>query len=44
MIHEQFFYPEYKWFQGDFEEKVLFAIKYLVENGYEPAFFEEIFE
>jgi len=44
MIHEQFFYPEYKWFQGDFEEKVLFAMKYLVEKGYEPAFFEEIFE
>jgi len=44
MIHEQFFYPDFKWYQGDFEEKVLFAIKYLVENGYEPAFFEEIFD
>ena len=44
MIHEQFFHPTYKWYQGDFEEKVLFAISYLTENSYKPAFFEEIFE
>jgi len=44
MIHEQFFHPSYRWYQGDFSEKVLFAINYLNENGYKPTFFEEIFE
>ncbi len=44
MIHEQFYHPFYKWYTGDFKEKVMLAMKWLREKGYEPAFFEEIFE
>lgn len=41
MIHEQYFYPGYKNYQKDFEEKVYAAIEALKENGYESVFFEE---
>ena len=44
MIHEQFYYPTYKWYQGRFEDKIKLAIEYLTDNGYQPTFFEEIFK
>lgn len=44
MIHEQFYYPTYKWYQGRFADKIILAIEHLSNNGYEPTFFEGIFE
>lgn len=41
MIHEQYFYPDYKNYQPDFEEKIDAAFAFLAENGYESIFFEE---
>lgn len=42
MIHEQYFYPDYKAYQPDFEEKLATAFSLLNENGYESRFFEEL--
>ena len=41
MIHEQYFYPDYKAYQPDFEEKITAAFEYLTENGYKSVFLEE---
>ena len=41
MIHEQYFYPFYEAYQPDYREKVLMAVKWAVDNGYQPAFLEE---
>ena len=42
MIHEQYFYPSYKAYQPDFEEKLAKTFEFLAEKGYESSFFEEI--
>ena len=40
MIHEQYFYPDYRAYQPDFEEKVSLALNILTRSGYHPTFFE----
>ena len=42
MIHEQYFYSDYKRYQSDFEQKLSATFKKLRQNGYRSAFFEEI--
>ncbi len=42
MIHEQYFYPDYKWYQESFEEKLFETFSFLRKNGYESCFFEDI--
>ena len=42
MIHEQYFYEDYKHYQPDFEEKLATTFSALREQGFESAFFEEI--
>ena len=44
MIHEQYFYPEYKAYLSDFEERVLAPVKYLYDNGYRSAHITEATE
>ena len=41
LIHEQYFYSFYPAYQPDYRQKVLTAVKWAVNNGYEPAFIEE---
>ncbi len=41
MIHEQYFYEDYRAYQPDFEEKIESAFRLLSENGYESRFAEE---
>ena len=41
LTHEEYFYPFYSGYQPDYREKVLTAVKWAVNNGYEPAFLEE---
>jgi hypothetical protein len=41
MIHEQYFYPNYGSFQPDWREKVMTAVKWAVDNGYQPGFLKE---
>ncbi len=42
MIHEQYFYPDYKAYQPDFEEKLKSTFAFLSKNGYKSVFFEEL--
>ena len=42
MIHEQYFYPDYPAYQPDFEKKLVNTLKFLLENGYKSAFYEEL--
>ena len=41
MIHEEYFYRDYKAYLPDFEDRVLTACRIAFEKGYEPAFLEE---
>jgi hypothetical protein len=40
-IHEQYFYPEYEGYQLNYADKVMTAIKWAYENGYQSAFLSE---
>ena len=42
MIHEQYFYPDYKKYHPNFEEKLNLAFRFLFENGFSSIFFEEL--
>ena len=42
MIHEQYFYKDYKNHRPDFEARVLEPTKYLFENGYRGTFLSEL--
>ena len=42
MIHEQYFYEDYKAYQPDFEGKLLLVFSLLQKNGYQSRFFEEM--
>jgi hypothetical protein len=42
MIHEQYFHPDYIDYQPDYREKVMTTIKWVVDNGYKPAFLSEV--
>ena len=42
MIHEQYFYQDYKAYQPDFEEKLNLVFTILQENGYQNCFFEDM--
>ena len=41
MIHEQYFYPHYRAYQPDWEDKVMIAVKWAHDNGFKPAFLKE---
>ncbi len=38
LIHEQYFYPFYPGYQPDYKQKVLTAVRWAADKGYEPAF------
>lgn len=42
MIHEQYFYADYKAYQPDFEKKLVTVFDCLMKNGYESRFFEDM--
>ena len=42
MIHEQYFYEDYRRYLPDFEARVLEPAKLLYENGYRGAFLKEV--
>ena len=45
LTHEQYFHPYYPGYQPDYRQKVLTAVKWAADNGYQPAFLEEcVFE
>jgi len=43
MIHEQYFYPDYRAYQPDFRERVEKAIRWASEKGYKPVFYGDGF-
>jgi streptogramin lyase len=43
MIHEPYFYPDYRAYLPDFEERVERAIEFVHRRGYRPVFYEEGF-
>ena len=40
MIHEQYFYPDYPYYQPEFEDKLDTVFTALRAAGYESTFFE----
>ncbi len=44
MIHEQYFYPDYRHHKPDFAERVLGACRYLHEQGYRGMHLGELFK
>ena len=42
MIHEQYYYADYPWYQPDFEEKLTAVFQTLTERDYKSCFFEEL--
>lgn len=42
MIHEQYFYPDYKRYQPEFEEKLTATFTFLRDQGYRSCFFEDL--
>ena len=42
MIHEQFFYSDYEYYQSDFGVKLAKAIESLQQKGFISQFFEEM--
>ncbi len=42
MIHEQYFYEDYKRYQPDFEEKLRATFLFLCQKGYKSHFFEDL--
>ena len=42
MIHEQYFYNDYKGYQPDFEEKLRSTFAFLSNHGYQSAFYENL--
>jgi SMP-30/gluconolaconase/LRE-like protein len=43
MIHEQYFYPDYRAYEPDYRQRVETAIKFVVDRGYKPVFYGEGF-
>ncbi len=43
MIHEQYFYPDYRAYEPDYKQRVETAIRWATERGYRPAFFGDGF-
>ena len=43
-LHEQYFYPEFKWHQNNYYEKFDTAARWCSDHGYEPMFMDEMFE
>ena len=42
MIHEQYFYEDYKWYQPEFEEKLTATFTFMREQGYISEFLENL--
>jgi len=43
MIHEQYFYPDYKAYEPDYKERVETGIQWVTEKGYKPVFYGDGF-
>jgi sugar lactone lactonase YvrE len=43
MIHEQYFYPDYRSYEPDYRQRVETAIRWATERGYKPVFYSEGF-
>lgn len=41
MIHEQYFYPDYRAYEPDYRQRVETSIKFVVDRGYKPVFYGE---
>lgn len=42
MIHEQYFYEDYRHYQPKFEEKLRSTFSFLCDNGYQSSFYENL--
>lgn len=43
MIHEQYYYPDYRAYEPDYKERVETAIKWVTKKGHKPVWFGEGF-
>ncbi|MBQ8747861.1 MAG: hypothetical protein IJZ08_08360 [Clostridia bacterium] len=44
VTHEQFFYPWYQVYLPDYEERMRAGVRWAQENGYEPAFLDDVIQ
>lgn len=42
LIHEQYFYPDYKRYLPDYEDRILEGVKWCEAHGYKPIFVQEM--
>jgi hypothetical protein len=42
MIHEQYFYGDYRYYQPEFEEKLRSVFSFFSEHGYQSSFYESL--
>jgi len=43
IIHEQYFYPDYKAYMPDYKKRCEIAIRWLTEQGYKPVLYDDGF-
>jgi len=43
MIHEQYFYPEYRAYEPDYRQRVERALEWVTQHGYKPVFYDDGF-
>ncbi len=43
MIHEQYFYPDYRAYEPDYRERVERAVEWVTRKGYKPVFYSDGF-
>ncbi|MCL5744184.1 MAG: hypothetical protein M1541_09705 [Acidobacteria bacterium] len=43
MIHEQYFYPDYRAYEPDYRARVERAIEWVTRRGYKPVFYKDGF-
>ena len=43
IIHEQYFYPDYRAYEPDYRQRVETAIRWVTEKGYKPVFYSDGF-
>lgn len=44
LIHEQYFYPDYKRYLPDYEERVIAGVKWCHDHGYRPIFVQDMLD
>ena len=44
LIHEQYFYSDYKYYLPDYEERITSGIRWCLDHGYKPALLKDVID